>query len=60
MAASFSGGEPGANRVVLMPMLTNGGEYAIDFGGVQQLFFVRIAPNHGQPFVFVPHLRVTE
>ena len=38
-----------------MPMLTDGGDYAIDLGGVQQLFFVRIAPNHGQPLVMIVH-----
>jgi len=45
-----------------MLMLTNGGDYAIYFLAVQvirSLFFVRVAPNHGKPFVLVPHLRVT-
>ena len=45
-----------------MLMLTNGGEYARYFLAVQvirSLFFVRVAAHHGQPFVLVPHLRVT-
>ena len=45
-----------------MLMLTNCGDYARYFLVVQvirSLFFVCIAPNNGEPFIFVPHLRVT-
>ena len=45
-----------------MLMLTNFGDYARYFLVVQvirSLFFVRVAANHGQPLVLIPHLRVT-